>query len=246
MEDESFKASPQEKRLKILASDEIKSIYGRPHFNYEERIEYFTLSHSDLEILEGFRSLKSQVHFILQLGYFRAKYLFFIFTLDEVEDDFQYIMERHFDSRQLGGITVIDKQTRLKQQRLILELYGYRNCTKEERQELEQKISNESIKYYASLVGYYSVFRLKQLNEWTAYLYLICFTYHRYQQRSDNLINCLIFRVRNYSDEAKSVAKERLQECHVEINENLQKAGQVLKLLTDESIDCDTPFKTFH
>jgi Domain of unknown function (DUF4158) len=295
MEDESFKASPQEKRLKILASDEIKSIYARPQFNYEERVDYFALSHSDLEIIEEFRSIKSQVHFILQLGYFRAKHLFFIFTLDEVEGDFQYIMEQHFDSRQIGGITVIDKQTRLKQQRLILELHGYRNCTKEERQELEQKarqsamvyskpiyvfrelinyltkhqiilpgyslmqkivsqainseqnrlisiiqnllrtseaedlkklledstglyeitqlkheprdfslaeirreiqrgerlhsfygiaqkllpemkISNESIKYYASLVGYYSVFRLKQLNKWTAYIYLICFT----------------------------------------------------------------------
>jgi Domain of unknown function (DUF4158) len=139
MEDESFKASSQEKRLKILATDEIKSIYGRPHFNYEERLEYFALSHADLEILEGFRSLKSQLHFILQLGYFRAKYLFFIFTLDEVEDDFQYIMEQHFDGRQIGGITVIDKQTRLKQQRLILELYGYRNFTKEERQELEHR-----------------------------------------------------------------------------------------------------------
>jgi TnpA family transposase len=293
MEDESFKASPQEKRLKILASDEIKSIYGRPQFNYEERLEYFALSHSDLEILEGFRSLKSQVHFILQLGYFRAKYLFFIFTLDEVEDDFQYIMEQHFDGRQIGGITVIDKQTRLKQQRLILELYARLDISEradfkklledstglyeitqlkheprdfslaEIRREIhrgeqlhpfyriaqrllpELKISNESIKYYASLVGYYSVFRLKQLNNWTAYIYLICFTYHRYQQRSDNLINCLIFRVRNYSDEAKSVAKERLQECHVEINENLQKAGQVLKLLTDESIAVDTPFTTF-
>ena len=32
---------------------------------------------------------------------------------------------------------------------------------------------------------------------------------------------------------------------HVEINENLQKAGQVLKLLTDESIAVDTSFKTF-
>jgi Domain of unknown function (DUF4158)/Tn3 transposase DDE domain len=364
MEDESFKASPQEKRLKILASDEIKSIYARPQFNYEERVDYFALSHSDLEIIEEFRSIKSQVHFILQLGYFRAKHLFFIFTLDEVEGDFQYIMEQHFDSRQIGGITVIDKQTRLKQQRLILELHGYRNCTKEERQELEQKarqsamvyskpiyvfrelinyltkhqiilpgyslmqkivsqainseqnrlisiiqnllrtseaedlkklledstglyeitqlkheprdfslaeirreiqrgerlhsfygiaqkllpemkISNESIKYYASLVGYYSVFRLKQLNKWTAYIYLICFTYHRYQQRSDNLIKCLIFRIRNYSDEAKLVAKERLQECHIEINENLQKAGQVLKLLTDENIAADTPFNTF-
>jgi len=49
--------------------------------------------------------------------------------------------------------------------------------------------------------------------------------------------------VRHYSDEAKSVAKERLYECFVEINENLQKAGQVLKLLTDESIAPDTPFQ---
>ena len=64
-------------------------------------------------------------------------------------------------------------------------------------------------------------------------------------QRSDNLINCLISRVRNYNDAAKISAKEQLQECHVEINENLQKAGKVLKLMTDESIPADTPFKTF-
>ncbi len=31
----------------------------------------------------------------------------------------------------------------------------------------------------------------------------------------------------------------------MEINENLQKAGQVLKLMTDERIAADTPFKTF-
>jgi len=108
----------------------------------------------------------------------------------------------------------------------------------------EMEISNESVKYYAALVGYYSVARLKQLNKWTAYIYIICFAHHRYQQRSDNLINCLISRVRHYSDEAKSVAKERLYECHLEINENFQKAGQVLKVLTDESIEANTPFKT--
>jgi hypothetical protein len=35
----------------------------------------------------------------------------------------------------------------------------------------ELKISNESIKYYASLVSYYSVFRLKQLTEQTVRIY---------------------------------------------------------------------------
>ena len=42
-------------------------------------------------------------------------------------------------------------------------------------------ISNENIKYYASLVTYYTVFRLCQLNEWVVYIYLLCFIYHRYQ-----------------------------------------------------------------
>src|SRR5262249_29160286 len=43
-------------------------------------------------------------------------------------------------------------------------------------------ISNESIKYYASLVTYYSVFRLKQLDEQLVMVYLLCFIYHRYQR----------------------------------------------------------------
>jgi TnpA family transposase len=363
MKDRGTEVNRKDKRLKILATDEIESIYARPKFNREEQIEYFTLSQSDLEILEVFGSIKSQVYFILQLGYFRAKHLFFIFTFDEVETDFQYIIEQYFNSKQIGGIKVIDKQTRLKQQRLILELHRYHLCGREERQELEQKaqqsakvyskpiyvfrelvnylterkivipgytlmqdivsqaltnehnrltkivrdrlkkseleaferllaespglyeitqlkqeprnfslketkyeiqrgeqlysfytiaekllpemeISNESVKYYAALVSYYSVARLKQLNKWTAYIYIICFAHHRYQQHSDNLINCLIAKVRHYSDEAKSVAKERLYECHLEINENFQKAGQVLKVLTDESIEANTPFKT--
>ena len=35
-------------------------------------------------------------------------------------------------------------------------------------------ISNESIKYYASLVNYYSVYKLKRFNESTTYVYLHC------------------------------------------------------------------------
>jgi len=65
-------------------------------------------------------------------------------------------------------------------------------------------ISNENIKYYASLVTYYSVFRLRQLDEWIVYIYLLCFVYHRYQKLHDNLINCLIYDVRRYIDDTKS------------------------------------------
>jgi len=58
------------------------------------------------------------------------------------------------------------------------------------------EISSESIKYYASLVGYYSVYQLRRFDQQVAFIYLLCFVYHRYQQMHDNLINCLIYQVR--------------------------------------------------
>src|SRR5699024_3168297 len=36
-------------------------------------------------------------------------------------------------------------------------------------------VSNESIKYFASLVNFSSVYKLKRLDEWLVYVYLLCF-----------------------------------------------------------------------
>ena len=106
----------------------------------------------------------------------------------------------------------------------------------------ELKISNESITYYASLVAYYSVFRLQQLDERTVRVYVLCFVYHRYQKLHDNLINCLIYHVRQYQDGAKEAAKERVYHLHTEANEDVEKAAQVLRLFTDDSLPQQTPF----
>jgi hypothetical protein len=72
------------------------------------------------------------------------------------------------------------------------------------------KISNENIKYYASLVSYYSVHQFQQLSKWTAYVYLLCFVHYRYQKLHDNLIQNLLFHVRRHGDEAKAAAKEQV------------------------------------
>ena len=104
------------------------------------------------------------------------------------------------------------------------------------------KISTESIKYYASLVGYYSVFRLKRFDPWTVYCYLLCFIHHRYQQHYDNLLASFIFYIRKFADAAKAAAKDRVYEHRVEANQNLLKAAQVLKLFTTEEITGDAPF----
>ena len=103
-------------------------------------------------------------------------------------------------------------------------------------------ISSESIKYYASLVGYYSVYQLRRFDRQVAFIYLLCFVYHRYQQMHDNLINCLIYQVRQYNETARQVAKERVAAYRAEQSGNVAKAGRVLRLFTDETIPAETPF----
>jgi TnpA family transposase len=342
------------RRLRILGEEEIDALYGFPHFTHEERLEYFSLAPPEKAAFERFRSIKSRLSFILQLGYFKSHHLFFVFTLADVAEDARYIQAQYFPHVPLTDLD-ITKVTRLKQQGVILDLFRYHYCDathrhaltakareaakisakpiyvfrellhylkehrlvapgysvmqnivgqaltheqdrlatlvlnalnqqerdllnrlledtpglsdvtqlrrepkdftakeiKRERQREEQlrplyritqrllpqlAISNESIKYYASLVGYYSVYKLKRFPVTTTYLYLLCFVSHRYQRLHDNLISCLLYHVRRCTESAKEAAKDRVYAYRIESNESLDKAGQVLKLLTDDSI----------
>jgi TnpA family transposase len=350
------------KRLIILNRDETDALYGQPRFTQEERTEYFTLSAHEKAMLGQLHSLKSQMFFILQLGYFKARNMFFVFGLDDVAEDAAHVRERYFPDCDDGSNQVIAKGTRLKQQHLILGLCNYRNanatilkelgirarqavtiCSKpvyvfrelmhylaeqrivtpgysamqdtvgaaltfEQRRlaaiaqdhvdpsakkalkgllsdtqglyeitllkrdprdfsnheikrevhrgeqtrdlyAMSQKllpqlnISNENIRYYASLVDYYSVYKLQQLSESVVYVYLLCFIQHRYQKLHDNLIQSLLHHVRRHSDDAKVAAKELVYNFQITTNANLQKAGQVLKLFTDDDVAGNAPFE---
>ena len=104
------------------------------------------------------------------------------------------------------------------------------------------EISNQSIAYYASLVSFYSVYKLNRFDRWTARLYLLCFAHQRYRRVNDNLINTLIYRLRQYTDQAKANAKENLSSMQFETNQDMSKVGRVLKLYTDEQISSEIPF----
>ncbi|MBU3158380.1 Tn3 family transposase [Clostridium frigoris] len=352
----------EQKRLRILGENELESIYGRPCFTYEDRYDYFSLSKPEKDLLEVLRSTKSRAYFILQLGYFKAKRLFFIFDLNEVQEDLNHVLQQHFYNTKMVDMSSIDKSTRLKQQQMILQLFTYHICDSEIREQLDKKactavavcgkpififreiinylsehhivipgyslmqetvgkainyeqnrlitimknqlkqfdlenlkklltdseglyeitqlkhepkdfsvgeikreinrgqqiqllykivknllptlgISNESVKYYSSLVDYYSVYKLKRFNEWIVYIYLLCFIYHRYQRMNDNLINTLIYNVRHYIDEAKCTAKEQIYVLATESNQNMKKVGLVLKIFTDDRMEINTPFR---
>ena len=353
-------AGSRNRRLKILGQEEIEALYGRPRFSEEEREQYFALTPAEQKALDELGSIPSQITFILQLGYFKARRLFFVFSPQEAAADIQYIQAYYFPAFQAPDFTV-SKVTRLKQQRLILALCRYKFCDDRDRRHLETKareaarvsgkpiyvfrqvwqalearrlavpgysflqdtvgralhfeqsrladilrqqlspahanalndllddqpglyeitqlkrepkdfsateikleiergqhirtlyqlsqsvlpaltISNESIKYYASLVAYYSVFRLKRFDPWVARVYLLCFIHHRYQRHFDNLLASFIFYVRKWTDATKFAAKDRVYTHRVEANQNLQKAAQVLKLFIDDQIAEDTPF----
>ena len=319
------------------------------------------MSQAEKALLRDLRAEHTQCYFILQLGYFKAKQIFFTFDLHDVGDDVQYILEQYFPHSKVDALKTVNKRTNLRQRATILALYKYRLCDAEERQKLtikaqhaatvcgkpvyifrqlldylgEQRIvlpgyssmqdiignaltyeqnrlrrvvdaqltdndiialkallddsqglyeitllkrepkdfslgeikreiergdqirhlyhlgqrllptlaiSNESVIYYASLVTYYSVFRLKQLDERVVYLYLLCFVYHRYQKIHDTLIKCLLAKVRAYIDDAKEATKEQIYTYRLEAHQNLAKAGQILKLFTDDILAEDALF----
>ncbi|UYX55712.1 hypothetical protein M3Y14_30980 (plasmid) [Bacillus thuringiensis] len=53
------------------------------------------------------------MYFILQLGYFKSKHLFFQFKLSEVQEDIHYILKVYFKDESFGDFGLIDKKTRL-------------------------------------------------------------------------------------------------------------------------------------
>ena len=132
---ESDDSSPS-KRLRILEPSEIEALYGRPQFTPDERSLYFTLTIAERTALYDFRTLSSQLAFMLQLGSFKAKRLFFPIVFSEIADDIAAILTLHFPQAPPSEWTLPSKPTILKQRAAILALFQYRLCLADERQRL--------------------------------------------------------------------------------------------------------------
>jgi len=116
--EESNSSKPQ--RLMILGDDEIDALFGLPRFTERQRIEFFSLSMQEQSVVEELRTIQSKAYFLLQLGYFKDRQMFFAFDPEEVQEDVQYILETHFPQCRLSHFTIA-RNTRARQQRLILE-----------------------------------------------------------------------------------------------------------------------------
>ena len=135
------------KRIYLLSEAEIADLYARPIFNQNEQQLYFDLNRGELDLLSQFGTIKTKVHFILQIAYFKAKNQFFTFTFDDVRADVEFVLAKFFkkaDAVFQGSIT----RKRINQQKqIILNLFEYQDWSVEQAIQVEAHIC-ELLRYY--------------------------------------------------------------------------------------------------
>jgi hypothetical protein len=130
---------PRDARLSILTAQEVDELYHLPRFTEFDRGLHFDLSSAERKLVDDVVTLSVAVHLVLQLGYFKAKFQFFVYGLTAVADDLEHILRRYFPARAVSEINPLSKPTRLDQQRAILKLFDYRPCDADAKKELEKK-----------------------------------------------------------------------------------------------------------
>jgi len=88
------------------------------------------------------------------------------------------------------------------------------------------QISNNAVRYYASLVEQYPAFRLRKLKKPQQWLQMLCFIFNRYQEFMNNLITTFTFHMRGFMAESDAYADEKECEFIQSVIRELPGAGQ--------------------
>jgi TnpA family transposase len=359
-DDSAGEALPQSDRLQILSPEEYELLWGFPRFTQSDRDLFFTLTAPERGAVEQCRSVRTKIHLLLHLGYFRARQRFFRFELPAVRGDVDYLRRRYFDNVAVADLSV-SLHTRQRHIEVILGLFRYRLCALEERAMLEGHarhavrissrpvyvlrelvdllrrervvlpgytylqdlvrealaferkrlagaleglmsaeqaksidrlltdderlhqittikrqprdftyqqllreiergqqlqalfalaerviaqvdLSAESVRYYASLVEFYTVYKLKRMDREAVRLYLLCFVHDRYQRLNDNLLGAFCSLVRRYVEEVDAATKEAIYRFKLQTSEDIEQGAKVLALFVDPGIDGETRF----
>lgn len=118
------------KRLTILSEIDQFALYGLPDFNESQRFEYFAFTKQELKIISNRKHLHNKISCALQLGYFKAKHMFFRFSWNQVpEEDIIFISKHYFSMRSFTK-TRITRHEYYSQRNMIAELFGYKIWSK--------------------------------------------------------------------------------------------------------------------
>lgn len=97
-------------------------------------------------------------------------------------------------------------------------------------------ISEQNIKYYASLIFYYTPYKLRTMDEEIASLYVLCYIYYRHQKINDNITQAFLYLVTKYISEANEFSDKTISKEQKELDIDNKKIGLLLGYYTDESM----------
>jgi hypothetical protein len=134
-------------KIQLLSDSEIDAIYSVPAFTETEQVLYLAFTDQEMVIAKKYHTVKSQVYFMLSLGYFKAKQQFYTFDLSlDHSQDVQYIFKKYFDNNvPISG--QIDDKTYRKQKNDILMLFGYNDWSSKYKPQMESHIC-ELLRYH--------------------------------------------------------------------------------------------------
>ncbi len=115
--------------LNLFSESEKFALYGFPDFNQQQRKEYFHFSNEELGVINRSKQTHVNVYCALQIGYFKAKKLFFTISFEDISEDLEFVMQRHFPSKNLLKNS-ITKYEYYSQQQAIAQLFGYQLWSK--------------------------------------------------------------------------------------------------------------------
>jgi hypothetical protein len=114
-------------RLTILSEDEQFALYEIPDFDEEQRQYYLQFTEFEQDIIYKRKSLSDKLYCAIQIGYFKAKQIFFDLTWDNIpEDDCLYVLEHY-----LPDITwtpePVSRHEFYLQRSIIITHFGFQN-----------------------------------------------------------------------------------------------------------------------
>lgn len=112
-------------RLTILSTLEEFAFYGLPDFDDDQRSTYFTFNEDELNLICRCKSFHASVYCSIQIGYFKAKHMFFRFSLSSIpQKDIDFIVSRYFEDEKLNNF-IITKNEHYFVQTEICNLFHY-------------------------------------------------------------------------------------------------------------------------
>jgi hypothetical protein len=207
-----------------------------PHFIALELISFLK---KQKIIRPGYSTLQKIISSVLAIERHRLYLLITEAVSEQTKNAFQKLLQRDDSLSELAVLKQDAKNFKFRMMTLERKKRDVLKPFYQLAQELLPKlnISKQNIFYYASLANYYTIYELRTLPAWQTQLYLLCYSWQRYQQLNDNLIDAVGYHITQLNKATKEEAKNLFLKTSQK--QKSQLIGKLLSFFVDESF-CDT------